>query len=109
MIAATLLAAAPFEDSPFWNPDLPGSFWSVFGILLAGTAVLTIAFVVWMVIQPDEPEHDTTELVDYDEATFEAIRTEFTDFAAKLEVHDVTFVPLSAPASLLRRASAEAD
>src|SRR5699024_4479760 len=35
-------------------------------------------------------------LVDYDEATFEAIRTEFTDFAAKLEVHDVTFVPLSA-------------
>ncbi|MCT1430372.1 hypothetical protein M3G50_06340 [Brachybacterium muris] len=64
MIAATLLAATPFEDSPFWNPDLPGSFWSVFGILLAGTAVLTIAFVVWMVIQPDEPEHDTTELVD---------------------------------------------
>ncbi|WP_440220064.1 adenylyl-sulfate kinase [Dietzia sp. MNB45] len=36
------------------------------------------------------------DLVDYDEATFEAIRTEFTDFAAKLEVHDVTFVPLSA-------------
>lgn len=64
MIVATLLTAAPFEDSPFWNPDLPGSFWSVFGILLAGTAVLTIAFVVWMVIQPDEPEHDTTELVD---------------------------------------------
>lgn len=64
MIVATLLAAAPFEDSPFWNPDLPGSFWSVFGILLAGTAVLTIAFVVWMVIQLDEPEHDTTELVD---------------------------------------------
>ena len=36
------------------------------------------------------------DLVDYDEATFEAIRSEFTDFAAKLEVHDVTFVPLSA-------------
>ena len=36
------------------------------------------------------------DLIDYDEATFEAIRTEFTDFAAKLEVHDVTFVPLSA-------------
>ena len=36
------------------------------------------------------------DLVDYDEATYEAIRTEFTDFAAKLEVHDVTFVPLSA-------------
>lgn len=36
------------------------------------------------------------DLVDYDEATYEAIRAEFTDFAAKLEVHDVTFVPLSA-------------
>lgn len=66
MIVATLLAAAPFEDSPFWNPlgPSPSNFWSVFGILLAGTAVLTIAFVVWMVIQPEEPEHDTTELVD---------------------------------------------
>ena len=36
------------------------------------------------------------DLVDYDQATFDAIVRDFTAFAAKLEVHDVAFIPLSA-------------
>jgi len=36
------------------------------------------------------------DLVDYDEAVFEKIRQDFTDFAARLRVKDLTFIPLSA-------------
>jgi bifunctional enzyme CysN/CysC len=36
------------------------------------------------------------DLVDYDQAVFERIHDEFTAFAAKLEVGDLTFIPLSA-------------
>ncbi len=36
------------------------------------------------------------DLVDFDEATFDRIRAEFTDFAAKLEFADLTFIPVSA-------------
>ncbi|NIP78650.1 MAG: GTP-binding protein, partial [Gemmatimonadetes bacterium] len=36
------------------------------------------------------------DLVDYDQDTFEAIREEYTDFAAKLGVDDLTFIPISA-------------
>ncbi|GAA4834564.1 hypothetical protein GCM10023221_09210 [Luteimicrobium xylanilyticum] len=36
------------------------------------------------------------DLVDYDEAVFEKIREDFTDFAARLRVKDLTFIPLSA-------------
>jgi bifunctional enzyme CysN/CysC len=36
------------------------------------------------------------DLVDYDEAVFESIKAEFRDFAMKLDVHDLTFVPMSA-------------
>jgi bifunctional enzyme CysN/CysC len=36
------------------------------------------------------------DLVDYDRSTFERIKDEFGDFAAKLDVHDLTFVPISA-------------
>ena len=36
------------------------------------------------------------DLVDYDQATFERIKDEFTAFATKLEVGDLTFVPVSA-------------
>ncbi|HEX5097331.1 MAG TPA: GTP-binding protein, partial [Acidimicrobiia bacterium] len=36
------------------------------------------------------------DLVDYDQATFEKIKSEFKDFAAKLDVHDLTFIPISA-------------
>ncbi len=36
------------------------------------------------------------DLVDYDERRFEAICEEFTDFAAKLEIDDLTFIPMSA-------------
>ncbi|HEX5616635.1 MAG TPA: GTP-binding protein [Acidimicrobiia bacterium] len=36
------------------------------------------------------------DLVDYDEAVFESIREEFTDFAAKLDITDLTFIPISA-------------
>lgn len=56
------LEAAPLENDPFWDPI--AASWPLIGILLAGVAVLTIAFAVWLVIQPDEPEHDTTDLVD---------------------------------------------
>ncbi|MFW5416263.1 sulfate adenylyltransferase subunit CysN [Nocardiopsis sp. CNT-189] len=36
------------------------------------------------------------DLVDYDRDRFEEIRREFTDFAAKLDVTDLTFIPISA-------------
>ena len=36
------------------------------------------------------------DLVDYDEDVFEEIKAEFRDFAMKLDVHDLTFVPISA-------------
>ncbi len=36
------------------------------------------------------------DLVDYDRDRFEAIRDEFTEFARRLELHDVTFIPISA-------------
>ena len=36
------------------------------------------------------------DLVDYDERIFDAIRDEFSDFAAKLDVDDLTFIPISA-------------
>ena len=36
------------------------------------------------------------DLIDWDEARFEAIRDEFHAFAARLDVHDVTSIPLSA-------------
>ncbi len=36
------------------------------------------------------------DLVDYDSAVFERIAEEFTSFAAKLEITDLTFIPISA-------------
>jgi bifunctional enzyme CysN/CysC len=36
------------------------------------------------------------DLVDYDETVFEQIKNEFRDFAARLRVHDLTFIPISA-------------
>ena len=36
------------------------------------------------------------DLVDFDEGVFQAIVEEFEDFAAKLDVPDVTFIPISA-------------
>ena len=36
------------------------------------------------------------DLVDYDEQVFEAIRAEFTGFASRLDLRDVTFIPISA-------------
>ena len=36
------------------------------------------------------------DLVDYDQDTFEAIREEYTEFAAKLGAEDLTFIPISA-------------
>ncbi len=36
------------------------------------------------------------DLVDWDEAVFERIRTEFTQFAAKLHTPDITMIPISA-------------
>jgi bifunctional enzyme CysN/CysC len=36
------------------------------------------------------------DLVDWDEAAFDAVVDEFTDFATRLEVPDVTFIPISA-------------
>jgi bifunctional enzyme CysN/CysC len=36
------------------------------------------------------------DLVDYDEEVFERIKAEFREFAMKLDVHDLTFVPISA-------------
>jgi bifunctional enzyme CysN/CysC len=36
------------------------------------------------------------DLVDYDQATFEAIKNEFRGFATKLDIADLSFVPISA-------------
>lgn len=36
------------------------------------------------------------DLVDYDESVFERIKGEFRDFAARLKIHDLSFVPISA-------------
>lgn len=36
------------------------------------------------------------DLIDYDQETFEKIKDEFTAFAAKLDVGDLTFIPISA-------------
>lgn len=36
------------------------------------------------------------DLVDYDESVFERIKDEFRDFAARLKIHDLSFVPISA-------------
>jgi bifunctional enzyme CysN/CysC len=36
------------------------------------------------------------DLVDYSQEVFESIKTEFQDFAAKLEIGDLSFVPISA-------------
>lgn len=36
------------------------------------------------------------DLVDYDKATFERIKEEFSEFSYKLDVHDVSFIPISA-------------
>jgi bifunctional enzyme CysN/CysC len=36
------------------------------------------------------------DLVDYDQARFEEIKQEFKEFAAKLDVHDLAFIPISA-------------
>jgi bifunctional enzyme CysN/CysC len=36
------------------------------------------------------------DLVDYDQSVFDAIKQEFREFAAKLDVHDLAFVPISA-------------
>jgi bifunctional enzyme CysN/CysC len=36
------------------------------------------------------------DLVGYDEAVYEGIRREFADWASRLDVHDVTFFPISA-------------
>ncbi|MGR6998381.1 GTP-binding protein [Yinghuangia aomiensis] len=36
------------------------------------------------------------DLVGYDQAVFDAIRADFTDFAARLDIADITFIPMSA-------------
>ncbi|WP_331770011.1 GTP-binding protein (plasmid) [Embleya sp. NBC_00888] len=36
------------------------------------------------------------DLVDYDQGVFEAIRADFADFAARLDIPDLTFLPMSA-------------
>jgi bifunctional enzyme CysN/CysC len=36
------------------------------------------------------------DLVDYDQAVFERIKAEFSEFAQKLDVHDLSFIPVSA-------------
>lgn len=54
--------AAPFEGSSFWDPV--GFSWTILLILAALCVVLTIGFLVWTALQPEEPEFDTTEMVD---------------------------------------------
>ncbi|UVY84270.1 hypothetical protein NLU66_01345 [Brachybacterium sp. NBEC-018] len=44
--------------------DPVGFSWMILLLLLLGTLVLTIGSAIWMLLQPDEPELDTTPLVD---------------------------------------------
>lgn len=55
-------AGSPFEGDPFWDPV--AFSWPLLAILAAICLLLTIGFVVWLVVQPEEPELDTTPLVD---------------------------------------------
>ena len=58
-----LVAGAPsFQGDSFWDPV--AFSWPLMLILAAICTLLTLAFVVWLVLQPDEPEHDTRPLVD---------------------------------------------
>jgi len=57
-----LLATPTPRSDPFWDPV--AFSWPVLLIMLAVCLLLTIGFVVWTVLQPDEPDRDTTELVD---------------------------------------------
>lgn len=58
-----LASAAPsLASDPFWDPV--AFSWPVLLILVAICLLLTIGFVVWTVLQPEEPDLDTTELVD---------------------------------------------
>src|SRR5699024_3321271 len=49
------------EGDPFWDPVAWS--WPPIGILLAGTVLATIVFVVRLVLQPEEPEQATEDLV----------------------------------------------
>lgn len=46
----------------FWDP-VPFS-WPLMGVLLAALLVLTVGFVLWTALQPDEPSTEEKELVD---------------------------------------------
>ncbi|APX33786.1 hypothetical protein BH708_14900 [Brachybacterium sp. P6-10-X1] len=61
-MGVAVVVGAPMQGDPFWDPI--AFSWPLFGIFLAIAVVLTIGFVVWMVLQPEEPDHDTTDLVD---------------------------------------------
>lgn len=55
-------AVPSFAGGPLWEPV--AFSWPVLLILSGVCLLLTIGFVVWTVLQPDEPEHDTSALVD---------------------------------------------
>ncbi|PMC74831.1 MULTISPECIES: hypothetical protein [unclassified Brachybacterium] len=54
--------AGGFRGDPFWDP-VPFD-WTLMLILVAICLLLTLAVVVWLVMQPEEPEHSTKHLVD---------------------------------------------
>lgn len=55
-------AAPSVAGDPFWDPI--AFSWPVLMILSGICLLLTIGFVVWTVLQPEDPELDTTALVD---------------------------------------------
>lgn len=59
---STVTVPLALVGDPFWDP-VPFS-WSLLLILTAICLLLTIGFVVWMVLQPEEPEADTKPPVD---------------------------------------------
>ena len=58
-VAGSVLA---FGGDPFWDP-IPFS-WPLLLILVAICLLLTLGFVVWLVVQPEEPDISTKPLVD---------------------------------------------
>lgn len=53
---------SPFTGDPFWDPV--AFSWPLLLILAAICVLLTIGFMVWVAVQPEEPEHTTKPLVD---------------------------------------------
>ncbi len=91
----------------FWDP-VPFS-WPVMGILLAGIAVLTVGFLIWLMLQPDEPDMSSSAEIKRatrrDREAAAQIMTSLSSEAGR-SPHDQAAAPEAALPRRARRASA---